>query len=182
MSTSGSFDPYEKWLGIPPHQQPPDHYRLLGLKPFEQDRQEIQRHAEQRLRQVNMYRRGPHVRLCEELIHKINVAKACLLNPSLKPSYDQKLQGMSADARAAVDAPAGAAVAAAKTVSAGTASATAGLPAGKPPSALRAQKRAGPESLADLTFRSPGPGQALRPRSAVAAPRRTAAVVAGAGR
>ena len=41
--------------------------------------------------------------------------------------------------------------AAAKTVSAGAASATAGLPAGKPPSALRAQKRAGPESLADLT-------------------------------
>ena len=29
-----SFDPYESWLGIPPEDQPPNHYRLLGLKPF----------------------------------------------------------------------------------------------------------------------------------------------------
>ncbi len=141
MSTNGSFDPYEKWLGIPRHQQPPDHYRLLGLEPFEQDRDEIQRRAEQRLRQVQMYRRGPHVRLCEELAYKITVAKTCLLNPSLKPSYDQKLRATSAAAQAAVDGPKGAP--AAKAVSAEAA-------AGKQPTASRAKKRAGPESLPDL--------------------------------
>jgi hypothetical protein len=103
MSTDGSFDPYEKWLGIPRHRQPPDHYRLLGLQPFEQDREEIQRRAEQRLRQVQMYRRGPHVRICDELVHKINVARTCLLNPSLKPSYDQKLRTTPGGAQAAVE-------------------------------------------------------------------------------
>ena len=35
--TSGSFDPYHKWLSIPPEEQPPNHYRLLGTKPFESD-------------------------------------------------------------------------------------------------------------------------------------------------
>mgnify|MGYP001446848472 CR=1 FL=1 len=31
------FDPYHKWLGIPPHDQPADHYRLLGIERFEND-------------------------------------------------------------------------------------------------------------------------------------------------
>ena len=28
---SADFDPYQKWLGIPPAEQPPTHYRLLNL-------------------------------------------------------------------------------------------------------------------------------------------------------
>ena len=31
------FDPYRKWLGIPPQEQPPNHYRLLGIGLFESD-------------------------------------------------------------------------------------------------------------------------------------------------
>src|SRR5687768_18381170 len=31
------FDPYHKWLAIPPEEQPPHHYRLLGIKLFESD-------------------------------------------------------------------------------------------------------------------------------------------------
>ena len=31
------FDPYHQWLSIPPKDQPPDHYRLLGLARFEGD-------------------------------------------------------------------------------------------------------------------------------------------------
>jgi hypothetical protein len=160
MSTDGSFDPYEKWLGIPRHQQPPDHYRLLGLEAFEQDRGTIQRHAEQRLRQVQMYRRGPHVRICDELVHKINVAKACLLNPSLKPSYDQKLRTTQAGAPAAVEE---------LTFAPET---KAGLPAGKPATARPAKKRAGSESLPDLASDSMdldklfGPAPPSQPRAA----------------
>ncbi len=30
-----NFDPYHKWLGIPPDEQPANHYRLLGLELFE---------------------------------------------------------------------------------------------------------------------------------------------------
>jgi hypothetical protein len=35
------FDPYHKWLGISPKEQPPTHYRLLGLQAFESDREVI---------------------------------------------------------------------------------------------------------------------------------------------
>ena len=31
------FDPFFKWLGIPPDEQPPHYYRLLGLPPFVAD-------------------------------------------------------------------------------------------------------------------------------------------------
>ena len=32
-----SFDAYHRWLGIPSKDQPPNHYRLLTLEPFESD-------------------------------------------------------------------------------------------------------------------------------------------------
>ena len=34
---SDTFDPYYKWLGIPPKDQPPNHYRLLGIDLFTPD-------------------------------------------------------------------------------------------------------------------------------------------------
>lgn len=34
---ANAFDPYHKWLGIPPKAQPPNHYRLLGLELYEDD-------------------------------------------------------------------------------------------------------------------------------------------------
>lgn len=39
------FDPYLKWLGIPPEHQPPNHYTLLGIPQFESDREVIQNAA-----------------------------------------------------------------------------------------------------------------------------------------
>jgi hypothetical protein len=32
-----SFDPYYKWLAIPPQEQPPNYYRLLGVPVFTSD-------------------------------------------------------------------------------------------------------------------------------------------------
>ena len=34
---SSAFDPYYIWLGIPPEEQPPHHYRLLGVTLFEEN-------------------------------------------------------------------------------------------------------------------------------------------------
>ena len=44
-----SFDPYYKWLGIPPAEQPPNHYRLLGVTLFESDLDVIANAADQRI-------------------------------------------------------------------------------------------------------------------------------------
>ena len=32
---AAAFDPYHRWLGISRNDQPPNHYRLLGLEMFE---------------------------------------------------------------------------------------------------------------------------------------------------
>ena len=37
MSKQTPFDPYYKWLGIPPAEQPANFYRLLSLDVFEND-------------------------------------------------------------------------------------------------------------------------------------------------
>ena len=38
MSTAAPpFDPYREWLGIEPHEQPADFYRLIGIARFEAD-------------------------------------------------------------------------------------------------------------------------------------------------
>ena len=39
---SDAFDPYYIWLGIPPEDQPPHHYRLLGVTLFESNREVIE--------------------------------------------------------------------------------------------------------------------------------------------
>ena len=36
-----TFDPYHKWLGILPEEQPPNHYRLLGIVDFESDEDDL---------------------------------------------------------------------------------------------------------------------------------------------
>src|ERR1700739_926521 len=40
------FDPYRKWLGIPRDEQPPNHYRLLGVALFEDDVEAISHAAD----------------------------------------------------------------------------------------------------------------------------------------
>jgi len=49
-----AFDPYHRWLGIPPAEQPPNHYRLLSLPLFESDLDVIETAVE---RQTLFYER-----------------------------------------------------------------------------------------------------------------------------
>ena len=52
------FDPYHKWLGIPPKDQPPNYYRLLAINLFESDAEVIDTAANrQMLRATAGYRR-----------------------------------------------------------------------------------------------------------------------------
>ncbi len=44
---AGNFDPYYKWLGIPPKDQPPHFYKLLGIELYEPDPEVITIAAEQ---------------------------------------------------------------------------------------------------------------------------------------
>ena len=55
----GEFDVYHKWLGIPPHEQPPTHYRLLGLAAFESDPDVIGHAADARMAHLKRLPGGP---------------------------------------------------------------------------------------------------------------------------
>ena len=54
-----SFDPYLNWLGIPPHEQPPNFYRLLGVVLFESNPEVIQQAADRQSLRVGRVPGGP---------------------------------------------------------------------------------------------------------------------------
>lgn len=87
-----AFDPYHKWLGIPPAEQPPDHYRLLGLSTFEDDPTVIESSADRQMTHVRTFQTGPHAGCSQRLLNEIAAARLCLLKPRRKAEYDQALR------------------------------------------------------------------------------------------
>jgi hypothetical protein len=89
---SNGFDAYHKWLSIPPHDQPPNHYRLLGLGLFESDPDVVAAAADRQMAHVQTYKTGPHSELSQKLLNEISAAKLCLLRPQKKSVYDEQLR------------------------------------------------------------------------------------------
>jgi hypothetical protein len=87
-----TFDPYYRWLGIPPHLQPPHHYRLLGLELFESDPDVIVVAADRQMTHVRMYQLGEYSDLSQTLLNELAAAKMCLLIPERKAAYDAELR------------------------------------------------------------------------------------------
>lgn len=91
MSTE-AFDPYHRWLGIPPKHQPPDHYRLLGIERFESDAEVICDAADRQMMHVRTYQLGEYSSLSQKILNELAVARVCLLNPEKKAAYDEQLR------------------------------------------------------------------------------------------
>jgi serine/threonine protein kinase len=87
-----AFDGYHKWLGIPPAEQPPTHYRLLGIAPFEDDAQVIAREADRLMAHVHNHKLGAHSEFSQRLLSELAQAKACLLSAEKKADYDTELR------------------------------------------------------------------------------------------
>lgn len=86
------FDPYYQWLGIPPDQQPPNHYRLLGIQLFEENREVIQNAADRQMAHLRSFQSGPRGRFSQRLLNEIAAAKLCLLTADKKAAYDASLR------------------------------------------------------------------------------------------
>jgi hypothetical protein len=71
-----SFDPYHKWLGIPPEDQPPNHYRLLGIRRFENDLDVIEAAADQRAIRLRNCQTSQHAELSQRLP---SLSRSCML-------------------------------------------------------------------------------------------------------
>ncbi len=75
------FDPYHKWLGIPAKEQPPSHYRLLGVSPSESDGDVISASADQRMNYLYQFTKGEHAADAQRVMDEIARASMCLLDP-----------------------------------------------------------------------------------------------------
>ena len=86
------IDVYHQWLGIPPEQQPPSLYRLLGLVEFESDAEVIRSAAERQAMHVRRLSRGEFIDAGQELLNEIALAKLNLIDSAKRASYDEGLR------------------------------------------------------------------------------------------
>lgn len=87
-----AFDAYYKWLGIAPKDQPPNHYRLLGIEAFTDDADVIAHAADRQMAHLRSLQAGPHGALSQKLLNEIAAARVCLLNREKKAAYDARLR------------------------------------------------------------------------------------------
>jgi len=143
------FDPYYKWLGVPPKEQPPHYYRLLGLSPFESDLAVIENAADQRQAHIRNFANGKHSALSQQMLNELSAARVCLMDAEKKAAYDAELKAKLRKKSASKSSTTTARPAAAK-------------PAAKKPSR---QKATGPNSAAaPLQLKTDQPTVATRTR------------------
>lgn len=86
-----AFDPYYEWLGIPAKDQPPHHYRLLGLDPLESNGDVIARAADRQMAFVRTFQSGRSAAASQRLLNELSAARSCLLDVARKAEYDAEL-------------------------------------------------------------------------------------------
>jgi hypothetical protein len=101
------FDPYYVWLGIPPKNQPPDHYRLLGIEIFEPDARVIESAADRQMAHVKTFQTGKNGSDSQRILNHLSQARNCLLNPDQKALYDAALRQQHPPTPPAVPQPPG---------------------------------------------------------------------------
>jgi hypothetical protein len=82
------------WLGLPPGEWPPNHYRLLGLEPGESDAGLIEQRVHQRLDAVRRYQMM-HPEQATEAMNRLAQAFVCLTEPAAKRRYDVEVLGLA---------------------------------------------------------------------------------------
>ncbi|MBC7856873.1 MAG: hypothetical protein IAF94_25865, partial [Pirellulaceae bacterium] len=96
------FDPHYTWLGIRPEEQPPDHYRLIGLRQFEENADVIANAADRQMQFLRSMQVGKRSAQSQILLNEISTARGSLLDPERKAAYDIELKAKeSAKAQAA---------------------------------------------------------------------------------
>jgi serine/threonine protein kinase len=86
------FDPYYEWLAIPLRDQPPNHYRLLGIELYEAHLAVIERAADKQMAFLRTVANGKQGAIAQRLLNEVAVARRCLLTPEKKAAYDQQLR------------------------------------------------------------------------------------------
>ena len=88
------FDSYRKWLGIPPEEQPPNYYRLLGVAIFERDADVILHAADRQIAHVRIFQTGRYAAASQQILNELSSARVCLLDPTKRAAYDALLRSL----------------------------------------------------------------------------------------
>lgn len=94
------FDPYYEWLGIPPAEQPPNLYRLLGLQKFESDPAVIENAADRQMLYLRQLQTSPRWPYAEAILNTVARTRLELLDPQRRLAYDQFLMQSDQQAQA----------------------------------------------------------------------------------
>ena len=86
------IDPYHEWLGIPPRDQPPHHYRLLGIIAFESNPTLIENAARNRIDRLRTFQIGQHLALSQAWSTKSKRQRSASWTPPKKATCDQQLR------------------------------------------------------------------------------------------
>ena len=89
---AAGFDPYYTWLGIAPEEQPPNHYRLLGIRLFEDNPEVISNAADRQMAHLRTFQTGSHATESQRLLNEVAAARVCLLKAEKKTDYDANLR------------------------------------------------------------------------------------------
>src|SRR5689334_18552296 len=87
-----SFDPYYTWLGIPPNEQPPTHYRLLGVTLYEANAEVVSNAADRQMAHIRTFQSGARSKESQRLLNEIAQARVTLLSAEKKSQYDAALR------------------------------------------------------------------------------------------
>ena len=105
LARMAAFDPYHKWLGIPPRDQPPHHYRLLGVELFEADPEVIEAAADRHVAFLQSVTSSGQIADAQRLLNEISAARRSLLNPQTRATYDAELKAKLEPAESPTPAP-----------------------------------------------------------------------------
>lgn len=103
--SSANFDPYHKWLGIAPEDQPPNYYRLLAIPQFEADPDVISNATDKQMTFIRTFQSSQHAAESQRILNEIAAVRVTLLNPAKKAAYDAALREKVPSAPPAVHVP-----------------------------------------------------------------------------
>jgi curved DNA-binding protein CbpA len=84
--------PITSGSGSPPEDQPPSHYRLLGIPELESNPDVIDTAAERQTLLLRTFQTGDQAELAERLLNEVSAARICLLDGKAKARYDKRLE------------------------------------------------------------------------------------------
>ena len=86
------FDPYHVWLGISKREQPPTHYRLLGIDDYESSVEVIDNAADRVTTFLKSKATGKNVDASQRLLSEVASAARCLLDDKSRQAYEASLR------------------------------------------------------------------------------------------